>query len=134
MEVTCAHEAHGAMSMSGSTCYAAARFVVAVEEIEGKRSSARRRPFPDIRANATILMGTDCGEPRSSHTRALRSPGIRSDGAGSEELSSVWKHLARLARKPRLERSLEVIEARPANRTPKRPAGNGDAKAQEPYR
>jgi len=132
--------AHGAMPESGvNPVTRAARFVVAVEELE--RAEVERHgedPFlgsPSL--TPTILMGPDCGEPQINviPASAYVALDIRTVPAQShEELVSRLKDtIARLASEdPDFDATLEVIEQRPPTETPKdEPLVGAMAKAYE---
>ena len=119
--------AHGAMPLSGvNPVTRAARFVVAVEELE--REEVERHgedPFlgyPSL--TPTILMGPDCGDPQINviPASAYVALDIRTVPAQShEELVGRLKDvLARLrSEDPDFDATLEVIEERPPTETPK---------------
>ena len=132
--------AHGAMPESGvNPVTRAARFVVAVEELE--RAEVERHgedPFlgsPSL--TPTILMGPDCGEPQINviPASAYVALDIRTVPAQShEELVSRLKDIiARLASEdPDFDATLEVMEERPPTETPKdEPLVGAMAKAYE---
>ena len=119
--------AHGAMPLSGvNPVTRAARFVVAVEELE--REEVERHgedPFlgyPSL--TPTILRGPDCGDPQINviPASAYVALDIRTVPAQShEELVGRLKDvLARLrSEDPDFDATLEVIEERPPTETPK---------------
>ncbi len=118
--------AHGAMPLSGvNPVTRAARFVVAVEELE--REEIRRHgedPFlgyPSL--TPTILMGPDCGEPQINviPASAYVALDIRTvPGQSHDELAArLEDRLAKLGSEdPDFDASLEVIEERPWTETP----------------
>ncbi len=132
--------AHGAMPLSGvNPVTRAARFVVAVEELE--REEVERHgedPFlgyPSL--TPTILMGPDCGEPQINVIPAsayvaldIRTVPHQSHRELIKRLEGI---LARLASEdPHFDATLEVIEERPATETPKdEPLVSAMAKAYE---
>jgi succinyl-diaminopimelate desuccinylase len=119
--------AHGAMPKSGiNPVTRAARFVVAVEELE--REEVERYgedPFlgsPSL--TPTILMGPDCGEPQINviPANAYLALDIRTlpDQSHKELIERLEDILARLASEdPNFDATLEVIEQRPPTETPK---------------
>ena len=119
--------AHGAMPESGvNPVTRAARFVVAVEELE--REEVERHDEDAFLGSPsltpTILMGPDCGEPQINviPASAYVALDIRTVPAQShEELVSRLKDiLADLASEdPDFDATLEVIEERPPTETPK---------------
>ena len=118
--------AHGAMPMSGvNPLPRAARFVVAVEELE--REEIERRggdPFlgyPSL--TPTILMGPDCGEPQINviPASAYVALDIRTIPGQSHEqiVRRLEERLSKLeAEEPDFDASLEVVEERPWTETP----------------
>jgi len=132
--------AHGAMPKSGvNPVTRAARFVVAVEELE--REEVERHgedPFlgyPSL--TPTILMGPDCGEPQINVIPAsayvaldIRTlPGQSHEGL-VRRLKDILADLA--SEDPDFDATLEVIEERPPTETPKdEPLVNAMAKAYE---
>jgi succinyl-diaminopimelate desuccinylase len=118
--------AHGAMPLSGVNPIArAARFVVAVEELEREEMERHGEdPFlgyPSL--TPTILMGPDCGEPQINviPASAYVALDIRTvPGQPHEELiRRLEERLSRLgAEDPDFDASLEVIEERPWTETP----------------
>jgi succinyl-diaminopimelate desuccinylase len=130
--------AHGAMPNSGvNPVTRAARFVVAVEELEREEvEHYGEDPFlghPSL--TPTILMGPDCGEPQINviPASAYVALDIRTVPAQShEELVRRLKDiLADLASEdPEFDATLEVIDERPSTETPKdEPLVNAMAKA-----
>ena len=132
--------AHGAMPLSGvNPVTRAARFVVAVEELE--REEVERHgedPFlgyPSL--TPTILMGPDCGEPQINviPASAYVALDIRTVPQQShrELIKRLEGILARLASEdPHFDATLEVVEERPATETPKdEPLVSAMAKAYE---
>jgi succinyl-diaminopimelate desuccinylase len=119
--------AHGAMPLSGvNPVTRAARFVVAVEELE--REEVERHgedPFlgyPSL--TPTILMGPDCGEPQINviPAGAYVALDVRTVPAQSHEelVGRLQDTLARLkSEDPDFDATLEVIEERPPTETPK---------------
>jgi succinyl-diaminopimelate desuccinylase len=119
--------AHGAMPLSGvNPVTRAARFVVAVEELE--REEVERHgedPFlgyPSL--TPTILMGPDYGEPQINviPASAYVALDIRTVPAQSHEelVGRLEDVLARLKTEdPDFDATLEVIEERPPTATPK---------------
>jgi succinyl-diaminopimelate desuccinylase len=118
--------AHGAMPLSGvNPVTRAARFVVAVEELE--REEVERHgedPFlgyPSL--TPTILMGPDCGEPQINviPASAYVALDIRTVPAQSHEglVERLRDILAKLrSEDPDFDATLEVIEERPPTETP----------------
>jgi succinyl-diaminopimelate desuccinylase len=119
--------AHGAMPQSGvNPVTRAARFVVAVEELEGEEIERHGEdPFlgyPSL--TPTILMGPDCGEPQINVIPAsayvaldIRTVPDQSHRDLVERLADI---IARLASEdPDFDATLEVIEERPPTETPK---------------
>ena len=117
--------AHGAMPLSGvNPVTRAARFVVAVEELE-RREMERcgEDPFlgyPSL--TPTILMGPDCGEPQINVIPAsayvaldIRTTPDQSHEELIEQLKEIVACLA--AEDPDFDATLEVIEERPATET-----------------
>ena len=119
--------AHGAMPRSGvNPVTRAARFIVAVEELE--REEVERHgedPFlgsPSL--TPTILMGPSCGEPQINviPASAYVALDIRTvpDQSHIELIERLEDILARLASEdPDFDATLEVIEERPPTKTPK---------------
>ena len=118
--------AHGAMPKSGvNPVTRAARFVVAVEELErGEVERHGEDPFlgyPSL--TPTILMGPDCGEPQINVIPAsayvaldIRTVPDQSHEGLVERLEDI---LARLATEdPDFDATLEVIDERPPTETP----------------
>ncbi len=132
--------AHGAMPASGvNPVSRAARFVVAVEELEGEEIERHGEdPFlgsPSL--TPTILMGPDCGEPQINviPASAYVALDIRTVPAQSHEdlIERLRDILARLeSEDPDFDATLEVIEERPPTETPKdEPLVDAMAKAYE---
>jgi succinyl-diaminopimelate desuccinylase len=119
--------AHGAMPLSGvNPVSRAARFVVAVEELEGEEIERHGEdPFlgsPSL--TPTILMGPDCGEPQINviPASAYVALDIRTVPSQSHEdlVERLRDILARLkSEDPDFDATLEVIEERPPTETPK---------------
>jgi succinyl-diaminopimelate desuccinylase len=119
--------AHGAMPLSGvNPVSRAARFVVAVEELEGEEIERHGEdPFlgsPSL--TPTILMGPDCGEPQINviPASAYVALDIRTVPAQSHEelIERLRDILAELkSEDPDFDATLEVIEERPPTETPK---------------
>jgi succinyl-diaminopimelate desuccinylase len=119
--------AHGAMPESGvNPVTRAARFVVAVEELENEEIERHGQdPFlgyPSL--TPTILLGPDRGEPQINviPERAYVALDIRTVPAQShadlvERLEDILARLA--AEDPEFDATLEVIEERPPTETPK---------------
>jgi succinyl-diaminopimelate desuccinylase len=119
--------AHGAMPQSGiNPVTRAARFVVAVEELEreeiGRHGEDPFLGYPSL--TPTILMGPDCGEPQINVIPAsayvaldIRTVPDQSPRALVERLEDVIARLA--AEDPDFDATLEVIEERPPTETPK---------------
>jgi succinyl-diaminopimelate desuccinylase len=119
--------AHGAMPQSGvNPVTRAARFVVAVEELEGEEIERHGEdPFlgyPSL--TPTILMGPDCGEPQINVIPAsayvaldIRTVPDQSHGDLVERLEDITARLA--SEDPDFDATLEVIEERPPTETPK---------------
>ena len=119
--------AHGAMPLSGvNPVTRAARFVVAVEELE-REEIARHGEDPFLgrpSLTPTILMGPDCGEPQINviPASAYVALDIRTVPAQSHEdlVACLRDILLRLAADdPDFDATLEVIEERPPTETPK---------------
>jgi succinyl-diaminopimelate desuccinylase len=117
--------AHGAMPGSGvNPVTRAARFVVAVEELE-KEEMERHGEDPFLgypSLTPTILMGPDCGEPQINviPASAYVALDIRTiPGQSHEELvNRLEEYLSRLeSEDPDFDASLEVIEERPPTQT-----------------
>jgi succinyl-diaminopimelate desuccinylase len=119
--------AHGAMPQSGvNPVTRAARFVVAVEELEGEEIERHGEdPFlgyPSL--TPTILMGPGSGEPQVNVIPAsayvaldIRTVPDQSHRDLTERLEDI---IARLASEdPDFDATLEVIEERPPTETPK---------------
>jgi succinyl-diaminopimelate desuccinylase len=119
--------AHGAMPQSGvNPVTRAARFVVAVEELEREEVERHGRDsflgYPSL--TPTILMGPDCGEPQINVIPAsayvaldIRTVPDQSHRDLVERLEDV---IARLASEdPDFDATLEVIEDRPPTETRK---------------
>jgi succinyl-diaminopimelate desuccinylase len=119
--------AHGAMPLSGvNPVSRAARFVVAVEELEGEEIERHGEdPFlgsPSL--TPTILMSPDCGEPQINviPASAYVALDIRTVPAQSHEelIERLRDILAGLkSEDPDFDATLEVIEERPPTETPK---------------
>ena len=119
--------AHGAMPLSGiNPVTRAARFVVAVEELEREEINRHGEdPFlgyPSL--TPTILMGPDCGEPQINvvPASAYVALDIRTTPAQSHEglvgkLESILSRLA--SADPDFDATLRVIEERPPTETPR---------------
>jgi succinyl-diaminopimelate desuccinylase len=119
--------AHGAMPLSGvNPVTRAARFVVAVEELERDEMERHgEHPFlgyPSL--TPTILIGPDCGEPQINvvPAGAYVALDIRTTPAQSHEelvgkLQGILSCLA--SEDPDFDATLEVIEERPPTRTPR---------------
>ena len=119
--------AHGAMPLSGvNPVTRAARFVVAVEELE--REEVKRHGedlflgYPSL--TPTILMGPDCGEPQINviPASAYVALDIRTVPAQSHEelVGRLEDILAKLkSEDPDFDATLEVIEERPPTETAK---------------
>src|SRR3712207_4009985 len=119
--------AHGAMPLSGvNPVTRAARFVVAVEELEreemGRHGEDSFLGYPSL--TPTILMGPDCGEPQINviPASAYVALDIRTvpDQSHMELIVRLEDIIARLAAEdPDFDATLEVIEERPPTETPK---------------
>jgi succinyl-diaminopimelate desuccinylase len=119
--------AHGAMPQSGvNPVTRAARFVVAVEELEREEIERHGEdPFlgsPSL--TPTILMGPDCGEPQINviPASAYVALDIRTvpDQSQKERIKRLEDIIARLASEdPDFDATLEVTEERPPTETPK---------------
>ncbi len=119
--------AHGAMPLSGvNPVTRAARFVVAVEELEREEMERHgEHPFlgyPSL--TPTILMGPDCGEPQINvvPASAYVALDVRTTPAQSHEelVGKLEGILSRLASEdPDFDATLEVIEERPPTETPR---------------
>ncbi|CAN5847508.1 ArgE/DapE family deacylase [soil metagenome] len=119
--------AHGAMPLSGvNPVTRAARFVVAVEELEREEIWRHGEDpflgFPSL--TPTILMGPDYGEPQINVIPAsayvaldIRTVPAQSHEALVERLEDIFSRLA--ADDPNFDATLEVIEERPPTETPK---------------
>ena len=118
--------AHGAMPLSGvNPVTRAARFVVAVEELEreeiGRHGEDPFLGYPSL--TPTILMGPDCGEPQINviPAGAYVALDIRTVPSQSHEelIGRLQDVLARLKTEdPDFDATLEVIEERPPTETP----------------
>ena len=128
VEVTlCGTMAHGAMPQSGvNPVTRAARFVVAVEELEREEIERHGEdPFlgyPSL--TPTILMGPGCGEPQINviPASAYVALDIRTvpDQSHRDLVERLEDIIARLASEdPDFDATLEVIEERPPTETPK---------------
>jgi succinyl-diaminopimelate desuccinylase len=119
--------AHGAMPQSGvNPVTRAARFVVAVEELEreeiGRHGEDPFLGYPSL--TPTILMGPDCGEPQINviPASAYVALDIRTvpDQSHRDLIERLEDIIARLASEdPDFDATLEVIEERPPTETPK---------------
>jgi succinyl-diaminopimelate desuccinylase len=119
--------AHGAMPQSGvNPVTRAAKFVVAVEELEGEEIERHGEdPFlgsPSL--TPTILMGPDSGEPQVNviPASAYVALDIRTvpDQSHRDLVDRLEDIIARLASEdPDFDATLEVIEERPPTETPK---------------
>lgn len=118
--------AHGAMPLSGvNPVTRAARFVVAVEELE-KREIMRHGEDPFLgypSLTPTILMGPDCGEPQINviPSSAYVALDIRTVPSQSHEelIGHLEEIIARLGAEDQdFDATLEVIEERPPTETP----------------
>ena len=119
--------AHGAMPLSGvNPVTRAARFVVAVEELEreeiGRYGEDPFLGYPSL--TPTILMGPELGEPQINviPASAYVALDIRTIPAQSHEdlVERLRNILARLAADdPDFDATFEVIEERPPTETPK---------------
>jgi succinyl-diaminopimelate desuccinylase len=118
--------AHGAMPLSGvNPVTRAARFVVAVEELEreeiGRHGEDPFLGYPSL--TPTILMGPDCGEPQINviPAGAYVALDIRTVPSQPHEelIGRLQDVLARLkAEDPDFDATLSVIEERPPTETP----------------
>jgi succinyl-diaminopimelate desuccinylase len=118
--------AHGAIPRSGvNPVTRAARFVVAVEELEREVMERHGEdPFlgyPSL--TPTILMGPDCGEPQINviPASAYVALDIRTVSAQSHEelVRRIEQRLSKLeSEDPDFDADLEVIEERPPTETP----------------
>jgi succinyl-diaminopimelate desuccinylase len=118
--------AHGAMPLSGvNPVTRAARFVVAVEELEkeeiGRHGEDPFLGYPSL--TPTILMGPDCGEPQINviPASAYVALDIRTVPSQSHEMlvERLREILAKLrSEDPDFDATLEVIEERPPTETP----------------
>jgi acetylornithine deacetylase/succinyl-diaminopimelate desuccinylase-like protein len=116
--------AHGAMPLSGvNPVTRAARFVVAVEELEREEMERHgEHPFlgyPSL--TPTIFLGPDCGEPQINvvPASAYVALDVRTTPAQSHEdlVGKLEAILSRLASEdPDFDATLEVIEERPRRR------------------
>jgi succinyl-diaminopimelate desuccinylase len=119
--------AHGAMPQSGvNPVTRAARFVVAIEKLEGEEIERHGEdPFlgyPSL--TPTILMGPDSGEPQVNviPASAYVALDIRTvpDQSHRDLIERLEDIIARLASEdPDFDATLEVIEERPPTETPK---------------
>ena len=119
--------AHGAMPQSGvNPVTRAARFVVAVEELEreeiGRHGEDPFLGYPSL--TPTILMGPDCGEPQINviPASAYVALDIRTvpDQSHRDLIERLEDIIARLASEdPDFDATLEMIEERPPTETPK---------------
>ncbi|HEV2092635.1 MAG TPA: M20 family metallopeptidase [Rubrobacter sp.] len=119
--------AHGAMPLSGvNPVTRAARFVVAVEELEREEMERHgEHPllgYPSL--TPTIFMGPDCGEPQINvvPAGAYVALDVRTTPAQSHEdlVGKLETIVSRLASEdPDFDATLEVIEERPATQTPR---------------
>jgi succinyl-diaminopimelate desuccinylase len=119
--------AHGAMPQSGvNPVTRAARFVVAVEELEREEVERNGEDsflgYPSL--TPTILMGPVCGEPQINviPSSAYVALDIRTvpDQSHRELVERLEDILARLATEdPDFDATLEVIEERPPTETPR---------------
>ena len=119
--------AHGAMPQSGvNPVTRAARFVVAVEELEREEVERHGKDsflgYPSL--TPTILMGPDCGEPQINVIPAsvyvaldIRTVPDQSHRDLVEQLEAVIAKLA--SEDPDFDATLEVIEERPPTETRK---------------
>jgi len=119
--------AHGAMPLSGvNPVTRAARFVVAVEELE-REEVERHGEHPSLgypSLTPTIFLGPDCGEPQINvvPASAYVALDVRTTPVQSHEdlvggLESIISLLH--AEDPDFDATLEVIEERPPTRTPR---------------
>jgi succinyl-diaminopimelate desuccinylase len=118
--------AHGAMPLSGvNPVTRAARFVVAVEELEreeiGRHGEDPFLGYPSL--TPTILMGPDCGEPQINviPAGAYVALDIRTVPSQPHEelIGRLQDVLARLKTEdPDFDATLSVIEERPPTETP----------------
>ena len=120
--------AHGAMPLSGvNPVTRAARFVVAVEELEREEiERCGEDPFvgyPSL--TPTILMGPEAGEPQINVVPAsayvaldIRTVPAQSHKKLIEDLREIVERLA--AEDPDFDATLEVVEERPPTETPKK--------------
>jgi succinyl-diaminopimelate desuccinylase len=132
--------AHGAMPQTGvNPVPRAARFVVAVEELE-REEVARHGEDPLLgypSLTPTILMGPDCGEPQINVIPASAYVALDIRTVPDQSHKVLVKHLedilAKLASEdPDFDATLEVIEERPPTETPKHePLVSAMAKAYE---
>ncbi len=119
--------AHGAMPLSGvNPVTRAARFVVAVEELEREEMERHgEHPFlgyPSL--TPTIFLGPDCGEPQINvvPASAYVALDVRTTPAQSHEdlVGKLEAIISRLhSEDPDFVATLEVIEERPPTLTPK---------------
>ena len=119
--------AHGAMPLSGvNPVTRAARFVVAVEELE-REEIKRHGEHPLLGYSSltpTIFLGPDCGEPQINvvPAGAYVALDIRTVPAQSHEhlVGKLKNIVSRLASEDRdFDATLEVIEERPPTETPR---------------
>ena len=118
--------AHGAMPLSGvNPVPRAARFVVAVEELEqeevGRYGEDPYLGYPSL--TPTILLGPDSGEPQinviPASTYVALDVRTVPDQSHEELVGRLRDILSRLeAEDPDLDATLEVIEERPPTETP----------------
>ena len=119
--------AHGAMPLSGvNPVTRAARFVVAVEELEREEIGRHGEdPFLGLPSlTPTILMGPELGEPQINVIPAgayvaldIRTVPAQSHEDLVERLRAILSRLA--AEDPDFDATFEVIEERPPTETPK---------------
>jgi succinyl-diaminopimelate desuccinylase len=118
--------AHGAMPLSGvNPVTRAARFVVAVEELEreeiGRHGEDPFLGYPSL--TPTILMGPDCGEPQINVIPAGAYVGLDIRTVPGQAHDEIIRHLEGrlsdlMSEDPDFDASLEVIEERPWTETP----------------
>jgi succinyl-diaminopimelate desuccinylase len=119
--------AHGAMPLSGvNPVTRAARFVVAVEELEKEEIERHGEdPFLGLPSlTPTILMGPDCGEPQINVIPASAYVALDIRTVPGQSHEDLIRRLEEILSKlesddPDFDASLEVIEERPWTETPR---------------
>jgi succinyl-diaminopimelate desuccinylase len=119
--------AHGAMPLSGvNPVTRAARFVVAVEELEREEIGRHGEdPFLGLPSlTPTILIGPDCGEPQINVIPASAYVALDIRTVPGQSHEEIVRRLEEIISKlesddPDFDASLEVIEERPWTETPR---------------